>query len=86
MAFFGGYPQVIRARCALVLSIAWTAGCGGPAAPASTPADKPPAQMPAQFRSKCDAANAPMRPLVVEWPAPDRASLEASAHRGQLVV
>ena len=27
-----------------------------------------------------------MRPLVVEWPAPDRAALEASAHRGQLVV
>lgn len=42
--------------------------------------------MPSQFRNKCDAAKGQLRPLIVEWPSTDRASLEALAHHGQVLV
>jgi hypothetical protein len=42
--------------------------------------------MPEQFKNKCDAAKGQLRPLVVEWAAPDRAALEAQSHQGMLVV
>ena len=50
---------------------------GGQAAP-------PP--IPESFTNKCDAAKGQLRPLVVEWDAPDRAALEAQSRQGQLVV
>jgi hypothetical protein len=46
--------------------------------------ERPP--MPEVFRNKCEAARGQLRPLVVEWPAPDRAALETQASKGQLVV
>ncbi len=51
----------------------------------TAPVAKPP-PMPETFKNKCDAAKGQLRPLVVEWEAPDRAALEAQAQQGQLVV
>jgi hypothetical protein len=45
-----------------------------------------PPPMPEQFSNKCDAAKGQLRPLVVEWSAPDRAALESQARQGPLVV
>jgi tetratricopeptide (TPR) repeat protein len=61
-------------------------GCGGalPDAALAGPATAP--EMPAAFHNKCDAAKGQLRPLVVEWAAPDRAALEAQAQKGQLVA
>jgi hypothetical protein len=51
------------------------------------PSKNPPKkQIPSQFQNKCDAAKGQLKPLVVEWPSTDRASLEASASHGQVVV
>lgn len=50
-----------------------------------TEAPRPP-PVPETFKTKCDAAIGQLRPLIVEWPAADRAALEAQARRGQLVV
>ncbi len=61
------------------------AGCGG-ALPPSEVKEQPKAELPSQFQNKCDAAKGQLRPLVVEWAAPDRAALEAMAQHGQLVV
>ena len=36
-----------------------------------------PPKMPEVFKNHCDAAKGRLRPLVVEWEAPDRAALEA---------
>jgi tetratricopeptide (TPR) repeat protein len=54
-----------------------------------TPGEKGMAKAPAMpegFRNKCDAAKGQLRPLVVEWTAPDRAALESQARQGLLVV
>lgn len=51
---------------------------------AGSPATPPP--MPEAFTNKCDAAKGQLRPLVVEWDAPDRAALESQSRQGQLVV
>src|SRR5262249_20587038 len=37
-------------------------------------------------QTKCQVAASHKRPLIVEWPAPDRASLEASTRAGIVVV
>lgn len=50
------------------------------------PKEPPKQEMPSQFKNKCDAAKGQLKPLVVEWPSTDRASLEASARHGQVVV
>jgi tetratricopeptide (TPR) repeat protein len=60
-------------------------GCGGALPPSEVKA-APKAELPSQFQNKCDAAKGQLRPLVVEWAAPDRAALEAMAQHGQLVV
>jgi len=61
------------------------ASCGG--VPMVDRVAKPePPKMPEQFHNKCDATKGQLRPLVVEWPATDRALLEAKAQHGQLVV
>lgn len=58
-----------------------------PAVPETKAADEaPPQELPSKFKNKCDAAKGQLRPLVVEWPAPDRAALEALAQHGQIVV
>jgi hypothetical protein len=62
-------------------------GCGGSkdlVKDAQGPAAPPP--LPETFTNKCDAAKGQLRPLVVEWDAPDRAALEAQSRQGQLVV
>ncbi|MBW2524269.1 MAG: hypothetical protein JRI23_08850 [Deltaproteobacteria bacterium] len=60
-------------------------GCGpGPHQPVAGQA-KPP-DMPDQFKNSCDPAKQSLRPLVVEWPATDRAALESQAKQGALVV
>lgn len=68
--------------CSLVAG-GFGAGCLGTGI--GTGEAKPP-DMPDQFKSTCDPAKQSLRPLVVEWPAPDRAALEAQAKQGALVV
>lgn len=70
--------------CRLALCAVLTSGCGG--ALPNPMADAKPPEMSETFRNKCDAAKGQLRPLVVEWSAPDRAALEAQARQGQLVV
>jgi hypothetical protein len=60
------------------------AACGMPTPP-SGEGVKPP-KLPEGFKNKCEAAKGQLRPLVVEWAAPDRAALESQARQGQLVV
>jgi hypothetical protein len=48
------------------------------------PGKKP--ALPPGFKSDCDSARPPLKPLVVDWEAPDRAALESQAKRGALVV
>jgi hypothetical protein len=55
-----------------------------PQAPAGEPAAS--ASLPEGFKNKCDLAKGQLRPLVLEWAAPDRAALESQAQQGQLVV
>jgi hypothetical protein len=57
-----------------------------PAVPQADSAPQSAQPLPSQFKNKCDAAKGQLRPLVVEWPAPDRAALEALAQHGQIVV
>ncbi len=69
---------VTTTLCSLLL-----AACGGPGrelAQTQTP------EVPKAFSSRCDAKRPELRPLVVEWPATDRAALEAAALHGQVVV
>jgi hypothetical protein len=61
-----------------------SASCG-PGTPLPVVESKPP-PMPETFTNKCEAAKGQLRPLVVEWQAPDRAALESQARQGQLVV
>jgi hypothetical protein len=69
---------------ALSLSIL---ACGGQNTLLGNQPKEPPKQaLPSQFQNKCDAAKGQMRPLVVEWPSTDRASLEALARHGQVLV
>jgi len=71
-------------RKASVLALLAGASCGAPALPGKPAAE--PSQLPSQFRNKCDSAKGQLRPLIVEWSAPDRAALEAGARHSQLVV
>lgn len=45
-----------------------------------------PPRLPEQFKNHCDAAKGQLRPLVVEWEAPDRAALESQSKKGLVVV
>ena len=79
---------LFKSRPSLILSVAFLSlGCGGPSSILGDPLKDPPKkQIPSQFQNKCDAAKGQLKPLVVEWPSTDRASLEASAKHGQVVV
>jgi hypothetical protein len=77
----------LRALVVMPFLASSLAGCGSveKAVAHVTEAPKPP-PVPETFKTKCDAAVGQLRPLVVEWPAADRAALEAQARQGQLVV
>ncbi|HYQ42567.1 MAG TPA: hypothetical protein VER11_11390 [Polyangiaceae bacterium] len=78
-------PLVIRSPlAALTLSLAVSA-CS-PSLPSQPASDPSHTELPSQFRNKCDAAKGQLQPLIVEWSAPDRATLEAQARHAQLVV
>src|SRR4051794_34652548 len=62
-----------------------SAACA-PSMPPTPATDPTKADLPSQFRNKCDAAKGQLQPLIVEWSAPDRATLEAQARHSQLVV
>ena len=77
-------PLGQRALVVALLTVTIT-GCGSLPAALKGEDNKPP-PMPETFKNKCDAAKTQLRPLVVEWDAPDRAALESQARQGQLVV
>jgi hypothetical protein len=66
---------------ALLLLLA--AGCS-PGTPAGALA-RPPEFAP-EGQTKCGVAKSQTRPLIVEWPASDRAALESQSRRGRVVV
>jgi tetratricopeptide (TPR) repeat protein len=65
--------------CASAISIS----CGG--GTAASQVARPPEYNPAG-QTKCGVAKSQARPLIVEWPAADRAALESQAKRGLVVV
>ncbi|HEY3494676.1 MAG TPA: hypothetical protein VGK73_08330 [Polyangiaceae bacterium] len=72
-------------RCAGALLAALAAGACSPSLPPpAAEVGKPAQEMPPSF--KCEATQGQTRPLIVEWSAPDRASLEALAKHNQIVV
>jgi len=78
-------PLLIQSPlAALALSLA--ASACSPSLPNQPASDPTRADLPSQFRNKCDAAKGQLQPLIVEWSAPDRATLEAQARHSQLVV
>jgi tetratricopeptide (TPR) repeat protein len=79
---------LFESRPTLILSVVFLSlGCGGPSSIWGDPSKDPPKKpLPSQFQSKCDAAKRQLKPLVVEWPSTDRASLEAATKHGQVVV
>lgn len=73
-------PRVVPALLpAVALAVI---GCGPPAA---APLAKAPQYQP-KDQSKCSVQKSQSRPLIIEWPAPDRAALEALAKRGMVAV
>jgi hypothetical protein len=81
------HRRVSALFCAAFLALPFAAACGGTkdlVKDAAGPATPPP--IPESFTNKCDAAKGQLRPLVVEWDAPDRAALESQSRQGQLVV
>lgn len=75
-----------RRRLSVLTSIApvlLLLGCG-PSTPAGALA-KPPEFAP-EGQTKCSVSKSQSRPLIVEWPASDRAALESQAQRGRVVV
>jgi hypothetical protein len=75
--------QVVALVVSLVLAAVLPAGCGGPGLAASLV--KVPKYTPAG-ETTCGIVPSPSRPLVVEWPALDRAALEARAKQGLVAV
>lgn len=71
---------LISAGCS---ALVWSVGCGptGAASQMATPPKFEP-----EGQTKCSVAKSRGRPLIVEWPAADRAALESQARRGIVVV
>ena len=70
----------------LILSVALCGavlGCGGLGLPSAAPAIP---QLEPTDQTKCSVRKSQLRPLIVEWPAADRAALEARMRRGPVVV
>lgn len=76
------YPKVLGGLGVISLL---ACGSGMPEPKSGDDASKPP-PIPQKFKNRCEDAQQHLRPLVVEWTAPDRAALEAQARQGQLVV
>ena len=76
---------MIRTPIVQVLLL-FTASACSPSLPGKSASDPARSELPSQFRNKCDAAKGQLRPLIVEWSSPDRATLEAQARHSQLVV
>lgn len=74
----------LRYAVSVPLWLLLLAACGGAGRELASPAQAP--ELPKTFATKCDAKHPEMRPLIVEWPATDRAALEAAALHGQVVV
>src|SRR5262245_41983784 len=73
-------PKKMQNAC-IVFAAAALVACGGAAASApATPEYRPDGQ------TKAQVAKSSLRPLVVEWPATDRAALEARRASGVVVV
>ena len=72
-------PFVARGVLVPVLATA-LGGCAGPPATAKAPVWEPEGQ------TKATIAKSRNRPLIVEWPAAERATLESSAQRGIVAV
>ena len=68
---------LVVAACGLLL------GCGGLALPSEAPAVP---QLTPTDQTKCSVRKSQLRPLIVEWPAADRAALEARMRHGPVVV
>jgi hypothetical protein len=68
------------------LAFALSSAACAPSMPPTPATDPTKADLPSQFRNKCDASKGQLRPLIVEWSAPDRATLEAEARHSQLAV
>ena len=68
------------------LGLALGSAACAPSLPPTNATDPSKTDLPSQFRNKCDATKGQLHPLIVEWSAPDRATLEAEARHSQLVV
>lgn len=65
----------------LVVLGSFVVACGGPATPqAKTPEWNP------ENQAKCSVSKSQSRPLIVEWPSPDRGALEAQIGKGLVAV
>lgn len=82
MLCFEHESRAARARALVVACALVSAACGAPgfARPLAQAPDLPGEQ------AKCRIAASQDNPLVTEWPAPEKANLEARMHEGSVVV
>jgi hypothetical protein len=71
-------------RCAVVLLLLATSSCA--TGSVGSAVAKPPDYNPEGGQAKCGVIKSQARPLIVEWPSADRATLEALVRRGVVVV
>jgi formylglycine-generating enzyme required for sulfatase activity len=76
-------PRLTSPAAFLVAAALICCGCSGPNL--ASQVAKPPEWNP-KDQSKCGVTKSHARPLIVEWPSPDRAALEAQARRGLVAV
>ncbi len=79
------HRSLVAASVSLSL-VAAVAGTGCATRPSSTVQPSPPDYAAATSQEKCGVRRSGDRPLVVEWPAADRAALEARAQQGLVAV
>ena len=81
------HPSMHRSLLAASLSLSLAAPAAGCATrPKPTVQPSPPDYAAATSQEKCGVRRSGDRPLVVEWPAADRAALEARAQQGLVAV
>lgn len=81
-AGFGTLPGMFRARRSIAVAAVLLLSCRQ--SPAERLARPPELEVPGQ--GKCNVGQSVSHPLVVEWPAAERASLEARLARGMVAV
>ncbi len=74
-------PRHLVATLPLVVFFAAACSPGAPTAGLARPPEFAP-----EGQTKCGVTKSQSRPLIVEWPAPDRAALESQSRRGRVVV